>query len=86
MSKDWISGAIKHPGALHRALRVPEDEKIPKEKIEKATHSEKTGLAKKAALAQTLAGFHRANGGECSGMTPRAKETMSKLTRRHGAC
>ena len=25
----WIAGSIRHPGALHRALGVPEGEKIP---------------------------------------------------------
>ena len=50
---DWISKAIKRPGALHRALGVPEGQKIPAKKIEAATH--KGGrLARQANLAQTL--------------------------------
>ena len=32
----WIQKAIKRPGALHRDLGVPEDEKIPKSKIKAA--------------------------------------------------
>ena len=32
----WIQKAIKKPGALHRDLGVPEDEKIPKSKIKAA--------------------------------------------------
>ena len=29
----WIAGAIKHPGALHRALKVPMGKKIPAKKL-----------------------------------------------------
>lgn len=54
----WISGAIKHPGALHRELGVPEGEKIPAKKIAKAAHSSNPTLAKRARLAQTLKGLH----------------------------
>ena len=39
MAKHFIAGAIKHPGALHRELGVPQGEKIPKAKIAKAAHS-----------------------------------------------
>jgi hypothetical protein len=34
--KDWIQKAIKRPGALHRALDVPQDEDIPKWKMDAA--------------------------------------------------
>lgn len=57
--KNWIAGAIKHKGALHRALGVPEGKKIPASKIEKATHSSNPKLAKRARLAQTLKSFHK---------------------------
>ena len=51
--KKWILGAIKHPGALHEQLGVPEGEKIPAEKLAKA--ATKGGkLGKRARLAQTL--------------------------------
>lgn len=51
--KKWIQKAIEKPGALHKALHVPEGEKIPAEKLEKA--AEKPGkLGKRARLAQTL--------------------------------
>lgn len=50
----WISGAIKRPGALHRALHVPEGEKIPAKKLAKAVHSDNPRLRKEAALAKTL--------------------------------
>lgn len=60
----WIQGAIKHPGSLHKALHVPEGEKIPAKKLEKATHSKNPKLAKKAHLAETLKRMHHAKGGE----------------------
>ena len=60
----WIQGAIKHPGSLHKALHVPEGEKIPAKKLEKATHSKNPKLAKKAHLAETLKRMHHASGGE----------------------
>ena len=59
----WIAGAIKHPGALHKALRVPEGEKIPQKKLAKAEHSKNPTMAKRARLAETLEGMHRAHGG-----------------------
>ena len=58
-SGKWISGAIHHPGALHRQLGVPEGEKIPAAKLEKAAHSENPTLRRRANLAKTLAGFHK---------------------------
>ena len=54
----WISGAIERPGALHRALHVPEGEKIPAKKLAKAAHSNSLRLRKEASLAETLKGFH----------------------------
>ena len=51
--KRWIQGAIKRPGALHRALGVPQGKRIPKSKI--AAAAKKGGrLGKMARLAQTL--------------------------------
>ena len=61
---NWIQGAIKHPGALHKALHVPKGEKIPEKKLEKAEHSNNPHLAKKARLAETLKSFHHAKGGK----------------------
>jgi hypothetical protein len=53
MAEKWIQKAIKHPGALHKALGVPKGEKIPASKLSKAAAgSGKT--AKQARLAQTL--------------------------------
>lgn len=50
----FIQGAIKHPGALHKSLGVPQGQKIPEKKIEKAAHSSNPTLAKRANLAMTL--------------------------------
>lgn len=58
MAKDkWIAGAIKHPGALHKELGVPEGEKIPAKKLKKAEHSENPKERKRAHLAETLKGM-----------------------------
>jgi hypothetical protein len=55
--KHWIAGAIKHPGALHRALGVPQGEKIPASKLTvKSTDS--ALMAKRKNLAKTLGGMH----------------------------
>lgn len=58
--KNWIKGAIKHPGALHKELGVPEGEKIPAGKLEKASHAGgKEG--QRARLAITLKHMHHEN-------------------------
>jgi hypothetical protein len=48
-----------HRGGLHRALGVPENQEIPKERIEKATHSKNEHLSKMAHLAQTMASWNK---------------------------
>ena len=58
MAKNWIKGAIKHPGALHRTLGVPEGEKIPASKLAAAKHSSNPTTAKRANLASTLKKMH----------------------------
>lgn len=56
--KNWIAGAIKHPGALHRELGVKQGTKIPAKKL--ATAAKKGGKeGKRARLAETLKGFHK---------------------------
>lgn len=55
----WIQGAIKHPGALHKELGVPEGKKIPASKIAAAADSDNPTLAKRARLAQTLRKMHK---------------------------
>lgn len=53
--KDFIAGAIKHPGALHAQLGVPQGEKIPAGKMAAAASGADGPLAKKRALfARTL--------------------------------
>jgi len=51
--------AIHHmrKGGLHRALGVPEDEKIPASKIEAATHSSNSHIQHMANFVQTLKGL-----------------------------
>lgn len=50
---NWIKQAIKKPGALHRALGVPQGEKIPVSKVQAA--AKKGGkLGQRARLAMTL--------------------------------
>mgnify|MGYP007099668491 CR=1 FL=1 len=55
---NWIAGAIKHPGALHKELGVPKGEKIPQGKLTKAAHAGGK-LGKRARLAETLSKFHK---------------------------
>ena len=53
MAKHFIAGAIKHPGALHRELGVPQGKKIPKSRLRAA--AKKGGkLGERARLAITL--------------------------------
>ena len=54
----WIQKAIKRPGALHRALHVPQGEKIPAKKLAKASHSGNPRLRREVKLAETLKGMH----------------------------
>lgn len=56
---NWISGAIKHKGALHRELGVPQGQKIPAAKVEQAAHSSNPILAQRARLAETLKSLHK---------------------------
>ena len=58
MAEKWISGAIKHPGALHKELGVPMGKKIPNEKLTKAAHAGGK-LGKRARLAETLGKMHK---------------------------
>jgi hypothetical protein len=56
---NWIAGAVKNKGALHRDLGVPQGKKIPASKINAATHSSNPTVAKRARLAKTLKSFHK---------------------------
>ena len=52
-----IIGGTRNKGGLHRSLGVPEGQKIPAGKIEKATHSDNPKVRKQANLAKTLKGM-----------------------------
>jgi hypothetical protein len=49
----FIKAAIKHPGALHKALGVPQGQKIPAKKLTKAANSPGL-LGQRARFAETL--------------------------------
>lgn len=60
MAKDkFIQKAIKHPGALRKALHVKEGEKIPAAKLKKAEHSKNPTMKKRAVLEETLKKMHK---------------------------
>lgn len=62
MNKNWIKKATKEKGALHEALGVPLDKKIPSKKLDKALHSKNTKIRKEANLDKTLKSFHTKKG------------------------
>ena len=58
MAKKFIQSAIKHPGALHRDLGVPQGQKIPAAKL--AAAAKKPGkIGQRARFAQTLKKMHK---------------------------
>lgn len=53
MKKNWIAGAVKNKGGLHKSLGIPAGQKIPAAKI--AAAAQQGGkVGKQARLAQTL--------------------------------
>jgi hypothetical protein len=56
--KNWIAGAIKHPGALREKLGVKKGEKIPAKKLAAAKKSKNPTTRKQANLAETLKKMH----------------------------
>ena len=56
---NWIAGAVKNKGALHRSLGVPEGQKIPSKKLNAAMKSDNPTVAKRARLAKTLKSFNK---------------------------
>jgi hypothetical protein len=58
MAKDWIKGAIKHPGSLRKELHTKKGEKIPEKKL-KAAEKKGGTIGKRAHLAETLKSFHK---------------------------
>jgi hypothetical protein len=57
-TKNWIAGAIKKPGQLHKDLGVPKGEKIPAEKL-KAAAAKGGKVGQRARLAETLKGMKK---------------------------
>lgn len=53
---NWMKGAVKHPGALHRALHVPMGHNIPAKKVE-AAKAVGGHVGKMANLAQVFSKF-----------------------------
>jgi hypothetical protein len=51
--KKWIQGAVKKPGALHKALGVPAGKKIPASKL-KVKKGDSALMKKRKALAETF--------------------------------
>lgn len=56
-AKDWIQDAVKKPGDLHKKLDVPEDEKIPEDKIENAEENDDEDTKEKAQFAENVKGL-----------------------------
>lgn len=56
---NWIAGAVKHPGALHRQLGVPQGQKIPAAKLATAARSGDPTLRRRASLAETFRQMQR---------------------------
>ncbi|MFZ8974965.1 MAG: hypothetical protein ACO2ZD_12815 [Pseudomonadales bacterium] len=57
-TKNWIAGAIKKPGQLHKDLGVPKGEKIPAGKL-KAAEAKGGKVGQRARLAETLKGMKK---------------------------
>ncbi len=58
MAKNWIAGAVKNKGGLHRSLNIPEGKKIPAGKLAAAV-KQPGKVGKEARLAKTLKGFKK---------------------------
>ena len=56
---NWIAGATKNKGGLHRSLGVPAGQKIPAKKLAKAAKSSSPRVRKQAMLAKTLGSFRK---------------------------
>ena len=54
MPENFIQKMHMKKGALHKSLGVPQGEKIPEKKLEKAEHSKSPLTRKRANLAETL--------------------------------
>jgi hypothetical protein len=54
MKENWIQKIKMKTGALRKALKIKEGEKIPESKLKKAEQSKSPLMAKRAHLAETL--------------------------------
>lgn len=55
---NWIAGAIKSPGSLHKALNIPQGQKIPASKLA-AHEGDSTLMKRRKSLAKTLKGLNK---------------------------
>ena len=81
---NWIKGAIKHPGRLHKITHTPEGEKIPEKKIAKAEHSKNSSVAAAARLGERLKGMHKKSGGSLDGAAQGMRPAGGRLARKGG--
>ncbi len=58
MAGDPIHIKPSHEGLLHKDLHVPQGQKIPEAKIEKAAHSPDVKLAERARFAEAAEHWH----------------------------
>ncbi len=60
--KRWVKKEDFHPGGekgkLHRELGIPEDQKIPADRLEAATHSRNPEVRRDAIRAETMKKWH----------------------------
>jgi hypothetical protein len=56
MAKNWIAGAVKKPGALHKEMGIPQGKPIPGKKLAKAAEAGGK-LGQRARLAETFKGM-----------------------------
>lgn len=71
-----------HKGALHRALHVPEGQKIPAKKMAAAKRSENPHVRRMASLARTLKSINHKDGGVIHGEGESAKPRADRSPRR----
>ncbi len=81
---NWIAGAVKHPGSLHKEMGIPQGEKIPAKKLNAA--AAKGGKeGERARLAKTLKGLpHKASGGSLDGKLQGMRPQGGRLARKGG--
>jgi len=54
--KNWIAGAVQHPGALHQELGIPQGQKIPQDILAQAAQSGGK-LGQRARFAENMRGL-----------------------------